>query len=224
MITAVAKQTFNSQRRMPVIGIVGGIGSGKSAVANWVAAHSNVVVLNADTLGHEALQMASVQEALRDRFGEAIIGEDGLVARSVLAQQVFGTDAIHLAARHDLEQIVHPEIEHRIAESIATASTQKFDAVLLDAAVLLEAGWRNKCDLVVFIDAPIEARLARVREHRGWTEEELQRRESSQWSLTEKRREADLIVTNDGNLDIAGLQLLDSLHQRGLVNQTASHS
>lgn len=207
---------------MPVIGIVGGIGSGKSAVANWVAERTRVSVLDADVLGHEALQCPAVRQALCERFGDAIFGADGNVVRPALAREVFGSDEVHLKARHDLEQIIHPEIRRRVLEGIAQAKAQNRDAVLLDASILLEAGWRDKCDLIVFIDTPDEIRLARVREHRGWTENELRKRESSQWSLMEKRRESDLIVTNDRDLDYAGNQLLESLRQNGLINTTDS--
>ena len=206
-----------AQRRIPVVGIVGGIGSGKSAVANWVAGHSRVLVIDADTLGHEALGAPAVKDALVRRFGQEIVSHEGAIIRSALAKQVFGGNPEQILARGDLERIVHPEIGQRIAESVSHAEAAGFQAVLLDAAVLLEAGWRPLCDLVIFVDTPDATRLARVRENRSWTADELHRRESSQWSLTKKRREADLIVNNDRDLEWAGKQVLESLQQRGWV-------
>ncbi len=205
------------RRRIPVVGIVGGIGSGKSAVAEWMAAHAKVTVLNADKLGHEALQADSVKQALCEQFGQSILDADGSIDRATIARLVFGEDAVHLAARRQLEQIVHPEIGRRIADGIEAAAAEGLDAVLLDAAILLETGWRTKCDLVVFIDTPDAVRLERVHQRRGWTAEELHRREASQWSLTDKRRESDLVVENDGELEIAGSRLLQSLRQRGVI-------
>ena len=205
-----------SRRRIPIIGIVGGIGSGKSAVTNWVAARSRVAVINADALGHDALNTDSVIDALTSRFGNQILGSDGTIVRSRLAELIFGMDPDHLIARRDLEDIVHPEISRRIMDAVETAAVQGQDAVLLDAAILLEAGWRTKCDLVVYIDSPDAERLNRVRENRGWTLEELNRREGSQWSLTDKRRESDFIVTNDRELEYAGRQLLNALQQVGV--------
>lgn len=218
MTSTVAEIPCAQPRRIPIVGIVGGIGSGKSAVANWVAQHAPVSVLNADAMGHKALESAAVKQALCARFGDAILAADGTVARSALAREVFGSDTRHHEARHDLEKILHPEIDRQVTEEIARATAQEQDGVLLDAAVLLEAGWRNKCDLVVFIDTPDDVRLNRVREARGWTESELRRRESSQWTLMEKRRESDLIVKNDSDLDRAGNQLLELLRQRGVLN------
>lgn len=210
-----------NRRTIPVVGIVGGIGSGKSAVANWVRAQAPVAVIDADQLGHEALTSNSVRDALRVRFGPTIFGEDGSIVRSALAKLVFGDWPETNLARRDLEQIVHPDIRRRILEEIAQAETGLSKVVLLDAAVLLEAGWRNLCDLVVFIDTPNEIRLERVHQNRGWTHDELARREASQQSLIEKRRESDLIVTNDRDLEYAGRQLLELLQQRGWLDRNA---
>ena len=209
---------FDSRRRIRVIGIVGGIGSGKSALAEWVATHANAALINADTLGHEALLSEPVKKQLGERFGREIFGADGQIVRAFLAAKVFGDTAIQVAARRELEQIVHPEIGRRIAEGVASAIEEDRYAVILDAAVLLEAGWRELCDVVVFVDSSDAIRLARVRERQGWDAAELRRREASQWSLTDKRRESDIVVTNNASLEAAGQQLLDLLVQQGLID------
>ena len=201
----------------PVIGVVGGIGSGKSAVASWVMAHANVSLIDADKLGHDALKSPTVKQALRHRFGPGIFDADGFINRSALAKHVFGDHPDQLAARHDLEQIVHPEIGRSISDEVALSATNGRVAVLLDAAILLEAGWRRLCDLVVFIDTPDAIRLSRVQKNRNWTEDELARREASQWSLDRKRRESDFVVTNDRDLEYAGRQLLELLRAEGIV-------
>jgi dephospho-CoA kinase len=205
-------------KRIPVIGVVGGIGSGKSAVANWVAALADISVIDADKLGHDALKSAIVKDALLHRFGPGIFGPDGFINRSALATQVFGDNREQVVARHDLEQIVHPEIGRRISEEVTLATTHGRVAVLLDAAILLEAGWRHLCDLVVFVDTPDAMRLSRVQEKRNWSEDELRRREASQWSLDRKRQSADFVVTNDRDLEYAGRQLLEMLRARNIVD------
>lgn len=207
--------------RIPVIGIVGGIGSGKSSVAKWVAGATNVEVLDADLMGHEALRDNGVKQALCQRFGTSILRPDGEIDRSAVAKLVFGPNQTHREARHALEQVVHPEIGRRIAQGIEAAAAKGRMAVLLDAAILLEAGWRKHCDAVVFVDCPDNTRLARLRADRGWDEEEMRRRESSQWGLTEKRRCADLVITNSGELELVGTQLLRLLEEQGFVNQGA---
>ena len=198
-------------RRIPLIGVVGGIGSGKSAVAREVAALANVHVIDADRLGHEALLDSDVKLALRRQFGEAIFDETGEVHRSSLARCVFGDGESHRAARHSLEQIVHPEIARRITDEIARAEASGDDAVLLDAAVLIEAGWRRLCDAVIFIDAPEGLRLKRVQQRSGWSLEELRRREASQLSLPEKRRQCDAVISNATDVRESGQQFINFL-------------
>jgi dephospho-CoA kinase len=216
METAATPMT-NARHRIPLIGVVGGVGSGKSAVANWVSTHAPVAVIDADKLGHEALLSVSVKAELRARFGDEIFDSAGNIVRAKLANRVFGVDANHLVARRDLERIVHPAISRQIAAEVSIAVEQRAEAVLLDAAILLEAGWRDLCELVVFIETPAEMRLQRVQAHRGWTKAELQRREESQWDLSKKRQESDLVIVNDRELEYAGKQLLDCLIERNWV-------
>ncbi len=206
-----------TSKHIPVIGIVGGIGSGKSAVANWVAAQSDVAVIDADKLGHDALKSDNVKDALLRRFSIDILGADGSINRSALARKVFGDHPEQLAARHDLEQIVHPEIGRRISEDVALAAANGRKGVMLDAAILLEAGWRKLCDLVIFVDTPDAIRWSRIQKNRNWTEDELRRREASQWSLDRKRQDADFVIANDRDLEYAGRQLLKILGARGVV-------
>lgn len=206
------------RNRIPVVGIVGGIGSGKSAIVRWVASQSNIHVIDADQLGHEVLLAADVKVALRRQFGDDIFDSHGEVQRGVLARRVFGDSEKHRAERHDLEQIVHPEIERRIVDEIARAEQSGSEAVLLDAAVLLEAGWQQQCDAVVFVDAPDDVRRQRVQRRSGWTAEELHRRETSQLSLSEKRKHSDAVVSNAGEVSDGGKQLLNFLRGCGVFS------
>lgn len=201
----------SSEHRIPVIGIIGGIGSGKSAVTKWVAEHANVAMIDADQLGHQALRFDDVKKSLRQRFGQSIFDEQGEIRRGTLAKQVFGDGEGYKSARRDLERIVHPAIEQQIVDLIAQAVREQRQAVLLDAAVLLEAGWQNRCDAVVFVDAPDDVRLRRVAARNGWTLEELHRRESSQLGLAEKKRLSHFIISNAADDSQGGRELLDFL-------------
>jgi len=197
-----------------IVGVVGGIGSGKSAVCRWVANRDpSIRIIDADRDGHRALELPNVGALLRDQFGPDIFGPDGHVLRSALAQRVFGTTPDHADARHRLEAIVHPAIaalrEAKLSEYSASGEVQ---AVLIDAPILLEAGWQGRCDTVVFVDVPRAVRLERVRE-RGWTDEELARREASQWPLERKKGEADFVVDNSGTLDNAGTQMYEYIRR-----------
>ena len=201
------------RQAVPVIALIGGVGSGKSALARWVSQHLNTVIVDGDVAGHRALEQPHVKELIRRRFGDEVFDLQERIRRDCLARLVFGQDEEHRLARHDLEQIVHPVIRGGLQKQVTTArSDAAVDVVLLDAAVLLEAGWNDICHAVVFVDTPIAQRQSRVA-GRGWTPADLERRESSQLPLTEKRAAADFVIDNSGSLDNAGRQLLDILKQ-----------
>jgi dephospho-CoA kinase len=194
--------------QIPVLGIVGGIGSGKSSVARWVVSHdTGVVLINGDEVGHEVLTHKAVQEAIRQRFGDGVIDGAGQIDRRSLGQIVFGPSDEKRVARHDLERIVHPRIRETFVNRIAEAEAAKKRAVLLDAAVLFEAGWNDLCHAIVFIDVPRGERLSRLRAGRGWDEAEVERREASQVSLETKRNRSNFVIDNAQSVDEAGRQL-----------------
>src|SRR5437763_12800469 len=142
----------------PVVGLVGGIGSGKSEVAAALARRGGCLVAG-DPLGHAALRQPSVRQQVVDRWGPDLLGADGEIDRTKLGAVVFA-DADERAA---LEAIVHPWISRRLREQlIAAKADPNCRFVVLDAAVMLEAGWRTACDVVVYVDAPRAVRLRRV--------------------------------------------------------------
>jgi dephospho-CoA kinase len=201
-------------RRPPVVALIGGVGSGKSALARWLGERLRVALIDADAAGHQALLRPEVKEQIRRRFGDGVFDSKGNVRRDRLASEVFGTGSVHRSARRDLEEIVHPVIGDELRRQIDAARGSEADVILLDAAVLLEAGWAPLCDAIVFVDTPAEQRRERVRSGRGWTADDLQRREASQLPLNDKRAAADLVVDNSGPLAAAGEQLLRFLQER----------
>jgi dephospho-CoA kinase len=187
----------------PVLGIVGGIGSGKSLVAELLVQRGGWLI-NADALGHEALTAPDIKRQVVARFGADILDEQGAIVRKRLGKKVF-TDRAELRA---LEAIVFPFIKRRIVEEMDRGRrepTGKF--IVLDAAVLFEAGWSQACDKVIFVDAPRELRLARLKERRGWEETQLAAREAAQMALEEKKRRADAVLYNSGTVEVLGGQV-----------------
>jgi dephospho-CoA kinase len=197
-----------SVRRTHVVGIVGGIGSGKSALAKWAKEQLGAAVLDADAAGHRALELPEVKERIREQFGPDVFDGEGRVVRRQLAALVFGDGEPQQAARRQLEQIVHPVIRRDLEQQLETAA-RSHELVVMDAAVALESGWSNVCDVIVFVDVPDDVRRERVRRTRGWSTEQLVERESSQMSLDEKRRAAEVIIDNSGSLEDAGRQFED---------------
>jgi dephospho-CoA kinase len=178
-----------------VIGLVGGIGAGKSRVAEAFA-RRGARVISGDVLAHEALRQPAVKEQVARRWGRRMLDDKGEVQRRLLAAVVF-SDA---QERKALEAMVHPWIKGRIREEVEAARAGgSARLIVLDAAVMLEAGWHDVCDRLVFVDAPRDERLRRVAAQRGWTEAELQRREAAQLPLTAKAAPADHTLDNSGS-------------------------
>ncbi len=199
----------------PVVGILGGIGSGKSAVARGLANCFKSVVIDADRIGHQVLLFPEVVSRLRTAFGEAIFdGEQ--IDRKRMAALVFGDEPRQCEARQTLERIVHPEIE-QVTQSLIAAADASTELIILDAAVMLEAGWDRLCDYLVFVDTPFEDRLNRIRTQRDWTADELQAREASQLPLEEKRKAADFVVDNSGSLEASIEQLTRFVSEKQLA-------
>ena len=200
---------------IPVIGIVGGVGSGKSAVAKELGEIWPIALIDADRLGHRVLELPKVKEKLWQRFGHGIFDEHGSVVRPNLAAQVFGDTPEANAARADLDQITHPEIGRLAqAEIDQYQLEQTVRVIVVDAAILQESGWDKLCDLVVFVDTPPERRAGQVQMQRGWSLDEWKRREASQWPLEKKRAEADFVISNDSSLAEAADSLAVELERR----------
>jgi dephospho-CoA kinase len=182
---------------LPVIGLVGGIGAGKSSVARQLGA-LGCAVIDADRVGHALLDEPAVAALLREQWGDGIFNQAaGQVDRQALGRIVFG-DPAELGV---LERILHPPMRQRFAEQIAAAGQRGHRAVVLDAAVLFEAGWDDLCDAVLFVDAPQEVRLARACKRRGWDEATFHARQAAQMDLAEKARRCDATLDAGGSLD-----------------------
>jgi dephospho-CoA kinase len=201
-----------------VVGVVGGIGAGKSEVAAVLAARSGGRVLVADFAGHEALRRPEIRDALVARFGDSIL-DNGEIDRRRLAALVFANKD-HLAY---LESLVHPCIRHRLDEEVRRSREERVPLLVIDAALLLEAGWAGVCDHLVFVDAPPEVRMERIRDKRGWSAEETQRREAAQLPLTRKRSVADHTIDNSSSHESLVQQVDDLLHRWGLAREPSPY-
>ncbi|HEY1375168.1 MAG TPA: dephospho-CoA kinase [Gemmataceae bacterium] len=187
---------MTTARRCPVIGLVGGIGSGKSRVSAALARRGGRVVAG-DPLGHEALRQPAVREKVIAGWEPGVLDAAGEIDRRKLGAVVFADEC----QRKALEAIVQPWIGERLREQIAAAQADPaVPFVVLDAAVMLEAGWEGACDVLVYVHAPRAVRLARVAAQRGWSPAEVAARERAQVSLTEKAARADVAVDNTGSL------------------------
>jgi dephospho-CoA kinase len=194
---------------MPVIGLIGGIGSGKSLVAALLA-ERGAKVISGDRLGHEALEQPDIRDRVAEGWGSEILNPDGSIARPKLGKIVFAS----FAERKKLEALVFPWIERRIREEMAAVKKKEPGRlIVLDAAIMLEAGWSRECDWFVFVDSPADVRLGRLAQARGWTSEQVQAREAAQLPLDEKKQHADFVLENTGSVEELSRQL-DTLLER----------
>jgi dephospho-CoA kinase len=175
-----------------VIGILGGIAAGKSAVAERLAAHG-LHRIDADAEARTVSADPAVLDEIAQAFGPAVV-RAGQLDRAALAAVVF-EDA---AARSRLEGILHPRIRARILAELAAAAARGQSA-LLDAPLLLEGGLIDFCDRVLFVDAAPAVRAARAAA-RGWSPDELARREAAQATLPAKRARAHFTLDTSGDL------------------------
>ncbi|RMF87613.1 MAG: dephospho-CoA kinase [Planctomycetota bacterium] len=177
---------------------MGEIASGKSTVARMMAEHG-AVVANADEIGHRLLDDPAVKADIVDVFGEDVVDSRGHISRQALARQVFSdpSDRENLAK---LEGILHPRILDKVREYAKTTRSGGHPILVIDAPLLLEAGWVTLCHRVIYVSSPDSFRR-RWASERGWSEEELLRREAAQLPLELKRLRADLVVRNSGSLE-----------------------
>lgn len=193
-----------------VLGLLGGVAAGKSAVGALFAARG-LLHVDADAIARTVADEPEVVAAVATAFGPAAVAADGRLDRAELGRRVFA-DA---AARQRLEAILHPRILARIRQDLEDAR-RAGRSVLLDAPLLLETGLHALCDHVVFVAASPAVRAARAAT-RGWPADELARRERAQRPVADKQRAAAWTIDNDGPLEATARQVdavLDQLARR----------
>ena len=180
---------------MLLVGLTGGIGSGKSTVARMLT-ERGAVVLDADAFAREAVAAGTPGfRAVVERFGGEVVDPDGELDRPGLAAIVFADDD----ARRNLEAIVHPEVRRRLIRAIE-AHADGDDILVIDSPLLVEAGQGGSVQLLVVVTAPEEAQLQRLAAGRGMSEEEVRARMAAQMSPEELAATADVVLDNDGDL------------------------
>jgi dephospho-CoA kinase len=178
--------------RTRVVGVIGAVGAGKSTVARRLAELGGRLI-DGDAVGHQVLKEPLIRNQVIEKFGVGIVGENGEIDRRKLGALVF-SDSSKLDS---LERIMHPRMKAIFAEKIAAAQDDpNVKLVVFDAAILLEAGWGDMMDDILYVDADRPSREARV-QSRGWSPAELARREVAQWPAERKKACADFIIVND---------------------------
>jgi dephospho-CoA kinase len=181
---------------MLLVGLTGGIGSGKSTVARMLE-ERGAVVFDADVLARAAVEPGTPgHDAVVERFGSNVLLPGGALDREALASIVFADPA----ARRDLEAIVHPEVRRLFAEGCERY--QGTDAVVVfGAPLLVETGMHTAFDVLIVVSAPVERQIERLMRDRGMSEAAIRARIDAQLPFEEKAAVADVLIDNDGSLE-----------------------
>jgi len=181
---------------MLVIGLTGSIGTGKSEAARQLEA-LGASIISADQVGHEAYTPnTEAWEQVVATFGDDILQEDGEIDRRKLGAVVF-SDPSQL---EKLNEIMHPRMARMVADKIEAFRGQGVEVVVVEAALLFEAGWDSLVEEVWVTDAPEQAVIERLNQRNGMSEEEARKRISSQMDRAERLERSDYVIENSGDM------------------------
>lgn len=181
-----------------ILGILGGIGSGKSTVTAMFAA-LGAQTLDADTIAHDLIEKEEAKSKLREWWGDEVIDAEGKVDRTKVAEKVF-SDAAELVR---LNKLIHPEVRNRIEKDIGEFMEEHGDEeklLVLDVPLLASSTLRDCCDEIIFVNSDESLRQSRT-SARGWSSQDLKQREASQVPENDKKKLAGFIINNSGSLD-----------------------
>ena len=192
---------------MLLIGLTGGIGSGKSTVAAMLR-DQGIRVVDADQIAREVVEPGQPALAeLVEVFGQDILNDDGTLNRQELANRAFATEE----ATNALNAITHPRIEQETQRQFDLAAAEKENFLVYDMPLLVERGLHEEMDMVIVVHTDIEERVRRLVEHRGLDEDDVRRRMSHQVDDVTRLASADFLIDNNGSVDHLRKQVDDFL-------------
>lgn len=181
---------------MKLVGLTGGIASGKSTVGKMLR-DAGIDVIDADVLARDAVTPGSAGlAAIHERFGDAVLSSDGSLNRPILGALVFVDDG----ARRDLNAIVHPEVARLAAERLSALREAGVDVAVYEVPLLFENGLDAVMDTTILVACPEEVQLTRVMARDGLSEVAARARVAAQMPLAEKRRRVGFVIENDSDI------------------------
>ncbi|WP_075427927.1 dephospho-CoA kinase [Selenomonas sp. GACV-9] len=191
---------------MKVIGLTGGIASGKSTVSQYLR-EKGAAVLDADAIAHALAEPGgSIYCAYRSHFGDGILQSDGSLDRAAIGKIVFADPA----EKEWLDKAAHPLIQAEIERQLAVEKQREVPLIVLDVPLLFEAGWDKMTEENCLVDVSEMVQLKRLMQRDGYDEQAARARMAAQMPLEEKRRRADRLIDNNGDLP-ATLRQVDRL-------------
>ena len=193
-----------------VIGLTGSIGTGKSEAARQLEA-LGASIISADQVGHEAYTPnTEAWEQVVAAFGDDILQDDGEIDRRKLGAVVF-SDPGQL---EKLNQIMHPRMARMVADRIEELRDQGAEVVVVEAALLFEAGWDSLVEEVWVTDSTEQVVIERLKQRNGMSEEEARKRISSQMGRTERLERSDYVIENSGDMPTLGNTIKELWNRR----------
>lgn len=194
--------------KLLVVGLTGGIGSGKTTVSNFFRA-LGAPVIDADEVSRELVEPGSpVLQTIVQKFGTHLVDRDGRLRRAILRQLIFEDSGL----RSDLEAILHPAIRQRMREKLASLDAEY---VIMAIPLLVETGQQDLVDRVLVVDTPESVQIERVLQRDQNTEEQVRKILASQATPAQRLQAANDVIHNDGNLDSLNKSVV-ALHEKYL--------
>lgn len=200
---------------MKIIGVTGGVGSGKTELLHYIEKNYRCRILLADEASHEVMQKGGrIYEPLVALLGSSVLDSSGEINRKEMAARIFSQE--ELLGR--VNALIHPAVREYILEAVAEerekAAAGADDAVdyfFLEAALLIECGYRSVVDEMWYIYCDLAVRRERLKKSRGYSDEKIDSILSSQLSEAEFRSGSDVVIDNSGNLEDAYRQIREAL-------------
>ena len=178
-----------------VIGITGGIGSGKSLVTKFLQAKFGAAVIDTDTVGHEVMERGTkAYYEILETFGKEVLAKDESIDRKILGDKVFGNEALLTK----LNNIIHPAVEAEVDKRIEDFNKKNYKYIALETALMIKVGYNRKCDKVWYVYADKDVRLKRLYYNRGLDRVKAAKIIDNQNSDEEFRKIADAVIDNSG--------------------------
>ncbi|MGN0361212.1 MAG: dephospho-CoA kinase [Bilifractor sp.] len=194
---------------MKIIGITGGVGSGKSEVMKYLERSCDCTLIRSDELGHALMRKENIcYDPVLALLGPEVLDPDGEFDRKAVAAKVFGNPAL----LEKLNQITHPAIRHSILESIQKADEAGRQFFFLEAALLIEEKFNEICDELWYVYADIEVRSRRLQESRGYSDEKIRGIMASQLPESAFRNACQFVIDNSGSFQDTIRQIDGRIH------------
>jgi dephospho-CoA kinase len=189
------------EQKTVVIGITGGIGTGKSEVAKIIR-DKGYVVLSSDEIAKDLMANDdNLKTNLKNLFGDKVYDESGSLNKSFLASKIFGNSEIHKDNLNRMNALVHPRVIEELINKAEHYSHQGEEMIFNESALIFEAGLDEGYDAIIVVDAPEDLRVERVMKSRGMSKEEILKRMDEQISQHEKKKAADFVIDNSGDIN-----------------------